>query len=133
MVDLPRPNPSEEGQPFWDYLKEGELRIQRCSGCDRFRQPPQPMCPECGSFEAEWVKVSGRGSIYSYVVSRQAIHPALVDKVPFLTVSVALDEGPHLTSNMVDVSPDEVEIGMPVTLEITDKGDGLILPLFRRA
>lgn len=133
MVDLPRPNPSEEGQPFWDYLKEGELRIQRCTGCSRFRQPPQPMCPECSSFEAEWVKVSGRGSIYSYVVSRQAIHPALVDKVPFLTVSVALDEGPHLTSNMLDVSPDEVEIGMPVTLEITDKGDGLILPLFRRA
>lgn len=133
MVDLPRPNPSEEGQPFFDYLKEGELRIQRCAACSKFRHPPQPMCSSCGSFDSEWVKVSGKGSVYSYVVTRQAIHPALVDRVPFLTVSVALDEGPHVTSNLLDVDPDDVQIGMPVTLEIVDKGDGLILPMFRRA
>lgn len=133
MVDLPRPNPSEEGQPFFDYLKEGELRIQRCASCAKFRQPPQPMCNACGSFESEWVKVSGKGSVYSYVVTRQAIHPALIDRVPFLTVSVALEEGPHVTSNLLDVSPDDVQIGMPVTLEIVDKGDGLILPMFRKA
>ncbi len=131
MVDLPRPNPSEEGQPFWDYLKDGELRIQRCSSCAKYRQPPQPMCASCNSVESEWVKMSGNGEVYSFVISRQAIHPALVDKVPFLTVSIALEEGPHLTSNMVDVGPDEITIGLPVTLEIVDKGDGLLMPMFR--
>lgn len=133
MAELPRPNPSEEGQPFWDFLKEGELRIQRCTSCAKFRQPPQPMCADCGSFDAEWVRLSGKGTIHSYVITRQPIHPALVDRVPFLTVQVALDEGPHLTSNLTDVGPDDVAIGMPVTLDIVDKGDGLILPLFRRA
>ncbi len=132
MVALPRPNPSAEGQPFWDYLKQGELRIQRCTNCGTFRQPPQPTCRHCGSFENEWAKMSGRGTVYSYIVSRQAIHPALTDLVPFATVVVELEEGPHLTSNLTNVSPDEVRIGQPVELEIVDKGEGLLLPLFRR-
>ena len=76
--------------------------------------------------------MSGRAEVYSYVVTHQAVHPALIGYTPMATVEVVLAEGPHLTTNLVDVPPDEIEIGMPVELVFEDVGDGVVLPLFRR-
>ncbi len=133
MVDLPLPVPSEDNQPFWDALNAGELRIERCARCGSLRHPPRPMCPHCHSFDAEWVRMSGRGVVYSYIVTHQPIHPAFVERVPFATVQVELEEGPRLTSNLVDVAPGEISIGMPVVLAPTRVSDAITLPLFRRA
>ena len=133
MPELPLPVPSEDNQTFWDYLNQGELRIERCAACGTMRHPPRPMCAECQSYEVEWVRVSGRGSVYSYIVTHQPIHPALVDKVPFATVIVELEEGPRLTTNLVDVAPAEIAIGMPVEVVFQRMNDQITLPLFRRA
>jgi uncharacterized OB-fold protein len=133
MAELPLPVPSEDNQPFWDYLNQGELRIQRCTNCGLLRHTPRPMCPRCHAFEHDWAPMSGRGSVYSYNVTRQPIHPALVDRVPFATVLVELEEGPRLTSNLVDVAPDAIEIGMPVELVFQRASDEITLPLFKRA
>jgi uncharacterized protein len=132
MAELPLPVPSEENRPFWDYLVQGELRVQRCAACGALRHPPRPMCARCRSFEYDWAPVSGRGEVYSYVVTHQPIHPALVDRVPFATVLVALEEGPRLVSNLVDVAPEEIAIGMPVQVVFHAAGEGITLPLFRR-
>ena len=131
MVDLPLPVPSEDNQPFWDALNAGELRIERCARCGSLRHPPRPMCPHCHSFDAEWVRMSGRGTVYSYVVTHQPIHPAFAERVPFATVQVELEEGPRLTSNLVDVPPGEITIGMPVEFAPTRATDAITLPLFR--
>jgi uncharacterized OB-fold protein len=133
MPELPLPVPSEDNQTFWDYLNQGELRIVRCAACGTMRHPPRPMCAECQSYEVEWVRVSGRGSVYSYIITHQPIHPALVDKVPFATVIVELEEGPRLTTNLVDVAPAEITIGMPVEVVFQHMNDQITLPLFRRA
>jgi hypothetical protein len=133
MAELPLPVPSPDNQPFWDALNEGELRIQRCTGCGTLRHPPRPMCAHCRSFDTEWVVVSGRGTVFSYTVTHQPIHPALVDRVPFATVLVELEEGPRLTTNLVDVPPEEIAIGMPVEVVFQRASDEITLPLFRRA
>lgn len=133
MAALPLPVPAEDNQPFWDALNAGELRIQRCTDCGTLRYPPRPMCSSCQSFDVEWARMSGRGTVYSYTVTHQPIHPALVDRVPFATVLVDLEEGPRLTSNLVDVAPGEISIGMPVVLAPTRVSDAITLPLFRRA
>ena len=133
MAELPRPIPEPENQPFWDALNEGELRIQRCASCGTRRHPPRPMCGECQSMDAEWAALSGAGSVYSYIVSHQAIHPALVDQVPFATVLVELDEGPRLISNLVDVDPEQITIGLRVRLAPRRLDDEITLPLFERA
>jgi uncharacterized protein len=131
MVDLPLPVAEGESQPFWDALSSGELRVQRCRSCLEFRQPPRAMCGACGSFEAEWAALSGRGTVYTYNVSHQAIHPALADRVPFATVVVELEEGPRLTSNLVDVAIADIAIGMPVELELRRVSEEVTLPFFR--
>jgi len=129
---LPLPDPSEEGAPFWAALRGGELRLQRCAACGQTQHPPRAMCATCRSFEFEWAPSSGRGTVYSYVVTHQPIHPALAGHTPFATVEVELDEGPRLTSNLVDVPPDEIEIGMPVRLVLERIDDEVTMPYFRR-
>jgi len=133
MAELPLPVPSEDNQPFWDSLRAGELRIQRCARCGTLRHPPRPMCARCHAFEVEWAPMSGRGTVYSYIVTHQPIHPALVDRVPFATVLVELEEGPRITSNLVDVPPAEVAIGLGVQVVFERASDEITLPLFRRA
>ncbi len=132
MAALPLPVPDKATAAFWQYCREDELRLQRCAQCAVFRHPPRPMCRHCGSMEYEWAAVSGRGTVYSYAVTHQAIHPALVDHVPHAVVLVELEEGVRITSNVVDCPPDEIEIGMPVTVTFEQISEEITLPKFRR-
>jgi uncharacterized OB-fold protein len=90
------------------------------------------MCSSCGSTEYEWTAVSGRGTVFSYIVTHQAIHPALAELVPHLVVLVELEEGVRITSNVVDCPPDEVAIGMPVEVTFERMNEEITLPKFRR-
>jgi uncharacterized protein len=44
---------------------------------------------------------------------------------------VALDEGPHLLTNIVDCPPEEVFCDMPVTVVWEDIDDNITLPKFK--
>ena len=130
---LPLPQPDEEAEPFFAGLLEQKLLLQRCAQCGQLGHPPRMACAQCHSFDFEWSQASGRGTVYSYAVTHQPIHPALVDHTPFATVQIELEEGPRMTSNLVDVSPDEIEIGMAVEVVFERITDEVTLPLFRRA
>ena len=130
--DLPIPQPAEEAEPFFAALRDGRLQVQRCTSCGALAHPPRAMCRGCQGVDFDWQTMSGQGEVYSYVVTHQAVHPALNGYTPMATVEVALAEGPHLTTNLVDVPPDEIEIGMPVEVVFEDVGDGVVLALFRR-
>ena len=132
MTSLPLPVPDEDSQPFWDYCRAGELRAQRCTACGHLRYPPRPTCPQCSSTDLEWQPLSGRGTVYTYAISHQAIHPALEGRVPFTTLIVALEEGLHMTSNLVEGSP-PVEIDTPVEVVFEAVTDEITLPRFRVA
>ncbi len=130
---LPLPRPTEEAQPFFDALGEGRLVIQRCTSCGVLLHPPRAMCNVCRGTDFDWQAMSGEGVVYSYVVTHQAVHPALTGHTPLATVEIELAEGPHLTSNLVDVPPDAVAIGMPVEVVFQDDTEGGVLALFRRS
>jgi uncharacterized OB-fold protein len=130
VASLPLPQPDEASAPFWEYCREGELRAQRCGACGILRHPPRPTCPACGSTEFEWKRLSGRGKVFTYGVSHQAIHPALEGRVPFTTLIVELDEGLRFTSNLVEGSP-PVDIGTPVEVVFERQNDEITLPRFK--
>lgn len=130
MASLPLPVPDEDTQAYWDYCKAGELRLQRCTACGTLRHPPRPTCAECGSFELEWVRMSGKGTIFTYAVSHQAVHPALTGLVPHTTIVVQLEEGPLFTSNLIEDS-ERVAIGAPVQVVFDPVSDAISLPRFR--
>jgi uncharacterized OB-fold protein/acyl dehydratase len=125
----PQPGVSRDTRFFWDGVKQGELRIQRCDGCETLHHPPVVRCPECGSYEQGYRVSAGRGTVYSFV---EPCHPKLpAFDYPYLVGLVELEEGVRLISNIVDVDPELVRIGMPVDLLFRRVDAEMILPLFR--
>lgn len=120
-----------EAKPFWANLTEHKLTAQRCNACEKyFTYPPQGSCPHCLSSNYEWVPLSGKGKVYSFVTYCRAWHPSYEDKVPYNVSLVDLDEGPRLISNVIGCPVDQVKIGMPVEVVYEDN-EGYTLPKFR--
>jgi uncharacterized OB-fold protein len=97
----------DDGAPFWEYARAGELRVQACTDCDRLRFPPRPCCPHCQSFGSRWRLVSGRGRIWSYVVPHPPLLPVYSAQAPYNVILVELAEDPRirLVGNLV-TAPD---------------------------
>ena len=127
---LPIPNPDTE--PFWQGCARGELLLQRCASCGSYRHPPSPVCQICLSFDHEWVPSEGHGTVYSFVVVHQALQ-GWKGEVPYVVAIVALAEGPRIVSNLVNVRPEEVKIGMPVSVLFERVTDEIFLPKFQSA
>ncbi|MFD0856061.1 OB-fold domain-containing protein, partial [Actinomadura adrarensis] len=111
---------------FWDGVKAGELRIQRCADCGALRHPPGPMCPSCHSLKRDYTVASGRGEVHSYVVHH---HPPVPGrKLPFVVAVVELEEGVRMVGNINDCPSEEVHVGMPVKLTLEQMDEDLTLP-----
>ena len=128
-AERPRPAISDDSAFFWEGLRAGELRIQRCASCGRLRHPPRPGCGACGSLEWDWAVAAGRGSVHSFVVHHHPPVPGF--DPPFLVALIDLEEGTRLVSNLIDVDPADVGIGMPVEVAFVEVAADLTLPLFR--
>ena len=129
----PLPQPDEWSKGFWDACNSGRLEMQRCKSCERFRFYPRPLCPHCRSLEWEYVPVSGRGTIYSWIVAHPPVMPAFKDKAPFAVVLVELDEDPELRliGNLIDCPLDRIRVGMPVEVTFEKIADDVTLPQWR--
>ena len=137
------PAPDEDSGPFWEGTLLGELRMQACAACGRKRFPPRPMCPHCQSTSSVWEPVSGRGTIWSFVVAHPPLLPAYAALAPYNVVVVALDEDPtlRLVGNLVataggpinEVDPATIRIGEPVRVVFDHVADDIALPRWIRA
>jgi uncharacterized OB-fold protein len=133
---MPRPLPeptTETSRPIWEGAKRGELLLQHCTACDADQYYPRPSCLACGSHALELRPASGRGTVFSYAVAHRPTHPAFDDMVPMVIALVDLEEGPRMTTNIVDCEPGQVRIGAAVELAFEDLEDGSKLPVFRLA
>lgn len=118
-------------QPFWDGCLRGELLLQRCAACQTYRHPPSPVCSHCLSDAHEWVPSSGRGTVYSFVVVRETRARGWDEMVPYVVAVVALEEGPRMLTNLIDVAPEAVTMEMPVEVAFEELDGTTKLPLFR--
>ncbi|GAB3765945.1 hypothetical protein FB382_001987 [Nocardioides ginsengisegetis] len=124
-----RPMQNRDTEFFWDGTAAGELRIQSCNACGALRFPPGPACPDCGALDRGHVVASGRGTVFSYVVHR---HPPVPGRdLPILIAVVDLEEGVRMVGELVNVEPDDIKIGMPVTVDFRRIDDDLTLPVWR--
>jgi uncharacterized OB-fold protein len=129
-------------RPFWDGTERGELLLQACADCDKPRFPPRPMCFHCRSVKVKWVKASGRGTVWSFVVPHPPLLPAYAEQAPYNVIVVALDEDPllRMVGNLVasadgklnEVDPSTIRIGEPVRAVFTQVED-VWLPRWVRA
>lgn len=131
--EKPLPQISAAMAPFFEAARRQQLVVQRCRGCGVLRFPARDRCSTCLAREAEWVPVSGRGTVFSFAVMHQVYHPGFAGEVPYAIVLVALDEGPRLVSNVVGCDPGELRVGMPLEVVFEAVTPELTLPKFRVA
>lgn len=91
----PQPAPGLDSKPYWDALANGDLAIQRCASCRRWQFPPLERCRHCND-ELELTAVSGRGSVYTFIVQHHAVAPGFESLRPYAIALVALDEDPAI-------------------------------------
>jgi uncharacterized OB-fold protein len=133
MTNYVKPLPiiTDDNRPYWEYCKKHEFRMQKCDNCGYIRFPPGILCPRCHSMEAAWVKMSGKGEIYSFVIYRVAYHPSYANDIPYVVAVIRLDEGPRLESNITGVKVEDIRIDMPVEVYFDDITDEVSLPKFK--
>ncbi len=132
MSELVRPEPplTRRTGDYWRSGADGRLRIATCQGCGWRLHPPRPVCPKCRGQEIAFKAVSGRGLVLAFTINRYAWFPAMPP--PYVIAEVELEEqaGLNITTNIVGCAPEEVWIGMPVTVEFDHVGETWI-PVFR--
>ncbi|TDE22787.1 hypothetical protein E1295_46195 [Nonomuraea mesophila] len=98
----------------------GELVIQRCTGCDRRSHLPEPACPWCGTRDFRSEPVSGDGVVHTFTVVHRSFAPGYQGREPYVAAWVDLPDGPRVFGHVVGCAPEEVRVGMPVHVTFID-------------
>jgi len=127
------PAPDEASGFYWAAARRGELAVAACLPHGHLNFPPDVSCATCGARELEPRIVSGRGTVYSFTIVRQAFDPAFASDVPYVIALVELEEqgGLRLLANLVGVHPEAVAVGDPVHVVFEPRGEQQ-LPQFTR-
>ena len=127
----PVPAIDPDSAPYWDGAKDGKLMIQRCNATGQTFLYSRQLVPGVVESEVEWIEASGRGTIYSFTVARRPAGAAFQGDFPYVIVSVELDEGARVMSNLVTDDPDSVAIGQPVVVIFDRVSEDLTIPKFK--
>jgi len=151
-ADLVIPENDAPNREFFEQQGGGQLKLPKCNDCEMLHYPPRTMCPDCRSTDISYQAVSGKGTIHTYVILSEPIHPAFhpYPNTPIALIELdeqcgvsggngdrskqpAADRALRLVGNIVrdDGSfehPGEVAVNKRVQVKIIDLGDGLGLP-----
>jgi uncharacterized OB-fold protein len=127
------PKLTDHNRAFWQGGERGELIFWRCQEDGYYIHPWQPICPICHSKNLAPEAVSGKATLATYSVNHQAWMPG--PELPYIVAIIEIVEQPtvRLTTNLVNIEPDAVQIGMPVrvTFEHHPDPEGDVwIPLF---
>lgn len=103
---------------FWRSIDQRyNLEGVTCGNCQQAIFPARTLCPKCRHLSLGKLKplvLSGEGTVESFTVVHSP--PAGYElQAPYAMAVVRLAEGPRITAQVVDIDPDEVKVGMPVT------------------
>jgi uncharacterized protein len=115
-------------RPFWEAAAQHRLVRPVCKKCGTNFFTPQIACPRCHSEDWSWEDSSGRGVIYSKSIVYKAPAPGFA--VPYVLAIVALEEGWHMLTNIINCPPDQVQIGMRVRVTFQRPAGESSPPLF---
>lgn len=130
MMGLSEPSPETKG--YWDGIRDGRLRIKRCSGCTHHQHPRRLICTHCNGTDFDWVETSGRAKVYTFSTVYRAPRPEFEAQVPYTVGVLELQEGIYFFARIVDANGgNDVRIGAEVQLFFQDTGPSGSLPAYR--
>src|SRR5581483_2812707 len=117
---------------FWTSGADGVLRMSRCDDCARWFHPPGPICPDCRSRAVTLAPTSGKAVVVGFSVNQQTWLPEFPAPYVVAIVALAEDDRARLTTNIVGCAPDEVRIGLRVTVRFEQhpRDPDIWVPLF---
>lgn len=113
-----------ESKPFFDAAEQGKFLIKRCTACGEAHWYPRTICPFCHSDQTVWEESPGDGVVYSFSIMRKS------PTGPYALAYVTLAEGPNVLTNIVDIAPDDLKIGMAVKVKLQATEGGPPVPVF---
>ncbi len=135
---LPQPDVLTQG--YWDALREHRMVLQRCQSCQTFQHPPDRTCRFCLGEEMAWEEVSGKGTLYTYVIVTQSILGPWRGHDPYNVIQVLPDEVDPASvsvhnnatynvvySNAVEVESEDLEVGMAMEAVFDDVTDDVTI------
>ena len=110
---------------------EGELRLQRCGPCGHIWFPPASRCPACLSAEWTFTPVSGRATLWSWIVMHQKYFQSFADDLPYVVAVVELAEGPRMISTIVGTPAQDLRCDLELRAVFERVEDGVGIVKFR--
>jgi uncharacterized OB-fold protein len=128
------PAATPASEPFWEATRARRFLLQWCVACEAPIFYPREICPRCLGSKMDWRAASGRGQVHAVSVQyRPAMPLPVFSEGPYAVALIELEEGVRIMSNVVGCPPEEVTVGMPVTLTWEPLSDGRNLPQFQPA
>jgi uncharacterized OB-fold protein len=133
-VAPPKPlvEPTPVSAPFWDSLAENRICIQYSPSAEKYVFYPRVLSPGTLHDDLEWREITGNGTLYSFTVVDRPPVPEWVDTLPQLLAIIEWDEGPRVSTELVDVETDHLEIGMRVRPVFCHQPEGPTLLRYTR-
>jgi uncharacterized OB-fold protein len=125
--DPPRPRSFSEA--FWRGTTEKRLLLQYDPRNEKFQFIPRPTSIYDGRRGLEWREASGRGDIFSFLIASHAL-PPFRGHTPFAIALITLEERVNIMANIVNVTAENLRIGLPVQLTWLPLSNGCHLPAF---
>ena len=127
-MPMPIPEPTPVSQPFWDGLAQHRILVQYSPSAGRYVFYPRTLAP--APWPTTWVARDRRRRNAVHLHRRAPAHRAAVaDALPQLPAVVQWDAGPRFSTELVDVEPEEIRIGMrlePVFCDVATAGITLL-------
>jgi acetyl-CoA acetyltransferase/uncharacterized OB-fold protein len=119
----PLPVVDDDSRAYWESGRDGVLTFTSCNGCGALLHPPQPICRYCRSEDIGQRSVSGRGAVIGFTINHQQWDPRFPP--PYVIALVAIEDDPRVRvlTNIVDVPPEQVRVGMIVEPRFEHRDD----------
>jgi len=103
-------------QKVWrKRIERYRLMGQKCKSCGKVIFPKRLICPECGAKEFDDVLMPDHGKIITYTTVFIGAK-FLEHDTPYVIAIIELDNGVRITTQVVDMNPEEVSSGKEVHL-----------------
>jgi uncharacterized OB-fold protein len=112
---MPLPEPTPVSAPFWAALREHRIRIQYSPSSGRYVFYPRTLAPGTLADDLEWREIDGAGTLFTYTVADRPTGPPWADASPQLLAVVEWEVGPRVSTELVDIAPEDIRIGMRLT------------------
>lgn len=127
-----QPVHDEVSSVWFEAASNGKLLLQRDPETKKPQYFPRGHVLGKPGVKPEWFEASGKGKLYTYTVVKRSLHPEFSARTPFTLAIVELEEGPRMTTWIVDVPDEELRCDMPVSVVFREIHPGVIMPCFTK-